>query len=706
MEAGEARLPGPLGCRATDHPPLGTTQEKPGRQHSREEVVEIVVAGYAETMEALLNPPAKRARTEEHIAEYLGVLPTIEESLPSAAGVGPTDEAMAEMRAFAGLQSVKRRDTGYYQPPPPLSEGESKVRLLEDAIPSGNAPPSKEEREAIRLRVKAGELTLDELELLAVETQNRALAHNTYRARRTAARAWGDYFDMLGQSDQVLSADTEAAKEKARKLLRGFLTYSSYVVEGKNPKMEGVGQAHTTATYARANLLNHALPLYGVDLSFLREEIKLWEKGQQRALNSVYGIATRMQKAGFTREHLKGFFEMDWSPYGSTKMQSVLKAAVLVAFVGMLRRSEYTMGNTPFNPNLSMNRGSAKWYFKGHPKAGSDPRYEDFKEVTPWNKEAATDLKRTGAGYGALTVGTSKCDPDADWSKYPILLPLSKDPTGLEAGNRLLDMELEDEIWDPEERAKTPLFREVDVKKGEPHQLRTSRFDKVVIALMMGWYASKGDPKDEKEVRYLYSLHSFRIGGVNALKAAGVPRELRMLMGRWKSMAVDTYTRQEIVMSLEWLKLPETAGCHLYTPLTLDMPQFDEAEGLVMGDDFDVLTLKGEKLKAREPDPTLEEVEGYYQWLEKRGRMTSRGECHPLVGRRVRMSFTIEADPKGKGKKRKQVETEWYEGEIQSVDREGEEPVQVKFDGEAEMLHYGYEYVLDSLMERESSEEE
>ena len=62
------------------------------------------------------------------------------------------------------------------------------------------------------------------------------------------------------------------------------------------------------------------------------------------------------------------------------------------------------------------------------------------------------------------------------------------------------------------------------------------------------------------------------------------------------------------------------------------MPRYDEAQGpgtLVMGDDshdshgFEVLTVK-----TKEPVNgfTLEEVEGYYPWLEKRGRMASRGE--------------------------------------------------------------------------------
>ena len=67
-----------------------------------------------------------------------------------------------------------------------------------------------------------------------------------------------------------------------------------------------------------------------------------------------------------------------------------------------------------------------------------------------------------------------------------------------------------------------------------------------------------------------------------------------------------------------------------------------------------------------------------------------------------------ESETRGNGKQKKREQdktesTEWYEGEVQSVDREGDEPVHVKFDDEAELRHYGYEYVLESLMEREPS---
>ena len=65
-----------------------------------------------------------------------------------------------------------------------------------------------------------------------------------------------------------------------------------------------------------------------------------------------------------------------------------------------------------------------------------------------------------------------------------------------------------------------------------------------------------------------------------------------------------------------------------------------------------------------------------------------------------------ESETRGNGKQKKREQdktesTEWYEGEVQSVDREGDEPVHVKFDDEAELRHYGYEYVLESLMEPE-----
>ena len=423
----------------------------------------------------------------------------------------------------------------------------------------------------------------------------------------------------------------------------------------------------------------------------------------RKSLVETFGVVRKMQKGGVTATMIGGMMAMDWSESGGGRCVQVMKTAVMVAFSGMFRRSEYTGGSSTFNPNTMMTRGSAVWCHLDSDEA------EDHAPITPWNQAAARALRDTGRGYCQLTPGVSKSDPEGDWQKYPVLLKLGSPQTApVRAAEYLLDYEIAVPVFG-DDRATTPLFVNPDrTSPQHPHGewLTTREFDKAVIRALRAWYNHHHPDaqKTEKQIRDLYSLHSFRIGGLNALQAAGVPREIRMLLGRWKSGAVDGYTRQEVNMCLQYMTHINT-DCELYTPLSDDLPQYPEAEEVAVGSTFELKVElagsdqqpeDGTRPPRRISNPTLSELRDYFTAMEKRGRGRSSRRFalahHPLMGRAVEIEFEVM-----KGEERT---LQYFVGEIDGIDETTDKPVSVKFtDGETHS--YSYEYILEALEEEE-----
>ena len=61
----------------------------------------------------------------------------------------------------------------------------------------------------------------------------------------------------------------------------------------------------------------------------------------------------------------------------------------------------------------------------------------------------------------------------------------------------------------------------------------------------------------------MYSLHSSRVGGTNALRTVGAPQHVRCFAGRWISTAVQEYDRQEIREMLTYMKKAQRQDCKL-----------------------------------------------------------------------------------------------------------------------------------------------
>ena len=105
-----------------------------------------------------------------------------------------------------------------------------------------------------------------------------------------------------------------------------------------------------------------------------------------------------------------------------------------------------------------------------------------------------------------------------------------------------------------EDRDGTAAFRDPEKPQNPP--IKTYILDKAVIDRIAQYYVQNGLTFEEREIRKIYSLHSFRVLATNLLLKAGAPRHVRMMLGRWTSgEGMDTYTREELDTMMEFMRL-------------------------------------------------------------------------------------------------------------------------------------------------------
>ena len=188
-----------------------------------------------------------------------------------------------------------------------------------------------------------------------------------------------------------------------------------------------------------------------------------------------------------------------------------------------------------------------------------------------------------------------------------------------------------------EERTQEPMFR---MPQGKGKQLPTRIFDDVIIGLLLEMHKRRGEHKSLAQIRKLYSLHSFRIGGVNALRAAGVPREIRMILGRWRSDAIDVYSRTDIQQFAKYLR-DQGISCREFETLAEDLPQHDEAQGSEFGTAYSVLTNEDSAIPKVTPDISAAEAKHEMSSLIEAAQygVELPNRQHSLVGRKVELTF-------------------------------------------------------------------
>ena len=435
---------------------------------------------------------------------------------------------------------------------------------------------------------RRGFTTYDELRARGEATRGLRIARSTTSGKRTALGWVTKCSTALGLESEVIDPSV-IGMDGAVDRMDVFLEWTADSMGYRNDS--GLGLPASVATYANVYVDCHKLLPQPIDLSWLKPYIKDWKTGRTRIVTGGFGIIKKNQKCGFTRDHMEDMYEsMDdyWAELCANDEQlvTVVKTAGQVAFQLMLRRSEYTLGkNAEFIPTIHMTRSDFHWFkaqrgVDGKPMVDAKGQvlFVAFEVDAEGNLSAADfeEVLQTQEGRVLVTVKTSKCDMEGSWSAnyHPLDIRKDAERVVIKAANYILDMERMDPILNMEERTQEPMFR---MPQGKGKQLPTRLFDDVIIGLLLEMHKRRGEHKSMAQIRKLYSLHSFRIGGVNALRAAGVPREIRMILGRWRSDAIDVYSRTDIQQFAKYLR-DQGISCREFETLAEDLPQHDEAQ--------------------------------------------------------------------------------------------------------------------------------
>ena len=216
--------------------------------------------------------------------------------------------------------------------------------------------------------------------------------------------------------------------------------------------------------------------------------------------------------------------------------------AAEVAFNLGLRVGEYTQRRAEdFNPNTAFNMADVSWY-----RANGQP-FNPAELVMPGGWLRDNDF---------CLINTIPTKTDRLLQKFADM----RFPLKNYAGNRITNaclglaiLEFQRRVFNPEERAKKPLFESPKTGKAMTYNEFAGFFKKVLAAALGSKLAKK------------FGTHSFRIGGATTLKAQGVHDDEIMAWGRWSS---DCYRRYIRVMLSSLIGL----GVHFNPVSSSDIP--------------------------------------------------------------------------------------------------------------------------------------
>ena len=577
-------------------------------------------------------------------------------------------------------------------------------RLL-TLMPTPGRLPSRETLLRQADRTRAGLTTYEELVKRGHATTGLRVARNTIYSKRVGLGWLTKFVTAMNLPTEVMDPHVIGVESVVDRILAGM----EYVADCAGSKNEtGLALAATVATYANVWVDAHQLLPTPIDLSWLKPRIKAWKAGRVRNMTGAFGIIKKLQKAGITRSMMEGMYEDDrvWvaACQGNFVLVIVVKAAAQLAFVMMLRRSEYTLvkGVTEFNPHLRMTRSNIVWIgADGRPLPVDEDgnlSLTDLIELCRLVYDPNTELS-TFQGRMDATVKTSKSDQTGDWSSHihPIALRLNREGAVIKAANYFLEYEIAVPVLNLQEREETPLFVDPSRPRNPAHrgQLKVEVFNEVVIDLLFEVFKRRGDHRSKAEVRKMYSLHSFRIGGVNHLRAAGVPREIRMILGRWRSDAIDTYSRTDVQQFIEYLK-DHGVSAKEFETLADDLPYHEGAHGVEYGKAYDVVTLNDSPLPKLVPEITTLEASHELRSLTPSNHQDEPlSRAHSLVGRSVEMYFDCVNGPPVA-----------VPGTVETITPGSMLPCGVRLLGESELEYYSIQDVVDHLTMHRSEEED
>ena len=406
-----------------------------------------------------------------------------------------------------------------------------------------------------------GDTWRQEVREKARETRSRALAENTWSNRKTSLNHWIRFCKLIGIGE-IIWLDTQDREQRfdTQCIFSEFLYHLTMTVKA----VEGPGMtpSGTLAQYTSDIVKLHEI--VDVDLSCVTKVTKEYCKGREVQLVDIRGPRLKAKKNGFTIEIMADWERVDWTPFLRQGTQSrrtlVIRAIYQTSFACHWRRSDSTIkdGKT-WHPNWHLSRNNVRWFS------------EEFEEIEP----TFTNLQRlreSRRGYAWVRSPPGKNDRTGEGAtaRFPSLLPLSS-PSWFCPGLALLDMEIEHFI-EPQWRSITPLFTDPDTQEA----FRTQDFDSILMRIIQAAYRQiRGKEYSIKQIRKFFSLHSFRIGGMNAIRATSAPSHVRKMAGRWLSDAIDEYDRTELMEMLHFMHEMQGARGVLVTGRPDDLPCYE-----------------------------------------------------------------------------------------------------------------------------------
>ena len=517
---------------------------------------------------------------------------------------------------------------------------------------------------------------------------------------RKFMRRWGFETDLL-------YVDTTNPKERefGAQFLVKFGVWLGMVCANQE-RVVGLAKAETIEEYLSQVITFHYLETcQRVDFHYTKPLIKALIAGRKNLLTDSLGIQPKKKKVqtspvphnqattyttllqvGISAEHFLRFdalnYEFRSSPdspmpakvrnlnesFGKKIVACLIEAASKTAFGGAFRRAEVSVKN-PAELNILrvMSRACIRWF--GPNKIEIPPTLDKLRQLYE---------ERHLGGFAEIEIKGSKADPHGTrYGRFRVILPLtSEGEVKVDSANALLRYEILIPCSNPTLRNNTFIFSFPD---GSP--LETSDFDSIMMHLLWRCFQLLGDPKTMKEVRKLYSLHSFRIGALNAFRLGGMNELVCMVAGRWSHIStVREYVRSENDEMLQLMKSALSVSCQFNQTIDPSLPAYPLSRALPQNTPGTYVVRPGDQLdngETPENSMWLDMPDSQKDKLQIKQNLAN--ELDLIVGLEVAKRFYVPL-PEERQKGRKKQEARYWKGRVISTGKDPKFPVEVQFE--------------------------
>lgn len=351
--------------------------------------------------------------------------------------------------------------------------------------------------------------------------------------------------------------------------------------------------------------------------------------------------------------------------HGEETVACVVEAASKTAFAIAFRRAEISVKVLEeLNILRVMSRACIRWF--DHDKREIPPETEALKQLYE---------QRHLGGFAEIEIKTSKADQHGDrYGHCRGIAPLTGRKNAVDPGDSLLRYEMRVPRSNKFERENTFIFSFPD---GAP--LETSILDEYIMHLVWRIFQVLGCPRTVAEVKKLYSLHSFRIGALNAYRLGGMDQLKCMVAGRWTSAsAARMYIRSENDEMINDINKAMQVDAQFNQTIAPDLPAYPLARALPPGTAGVYAVRPTDELDQGETPSTSfwSEVAEEAKEQEQIAK-TLAHELNAALGMEVAKKFAV---PLASARGRKRNEFRFWKGQVISIGEDRNYPVKVKFE--------------------------